>query len=206
MRTDKAWTSKTMVKMYVGFIEDGSPSEGGGGWLDHRRCCSQLGDNSFNMHRSVLFLSAPSPSSAWPSLTVAATLLTSPFLSIPSTVLNSGVREIGQAVHWSLCQIEVKFEAEVSQDSVQSLHPLQRGIYGRALVTERTVCLYCAFAKAWLYFFHSLLLLLQASPTSLVFCWVRNGSSQGLINDTSSLIFMVQSHPDEAKPENISSN
>lgn len=67
------------------------------------------------MHHSVLFPSVPSPSSARPSLTVAATLLTSPSPSIPSTVLNLGVTEMGQAVHWSLCQIEVKYEAEVSQ-------------------------------------------------------------------------------------------
>lgn len=68
------------------------------------------------MHRSVSFPAAPSPSSAWPSLTVAATLLTSPSPSIPFTVLKLRVTEIGQAVHWSLCQIEVKFEAEVLQD------------------------------------------------------------------------------------------
>lgn len=73
-------------------------------------------DNSLNMHRSSLFPSAPSPSSAWPSLTVAAAaLLTSLSLSIPSPVLNLGVIEMGQAVRWSLCQIEVKYEAGVSQ-------------------------------------------------------------------------------------------
>lgn len=109
-------------------------SRWGGGWLDHRCCCSQLRDNSLNMYLSFLFPSAPLPSSVWPSLTTAATLLTSPSLSIPSTVLNLRVIEIGQAVQWSLCQIEVKYEAEV-----QSLQSLQRGIYGRALFTERTV-------------------------------------------------------------------
>lgn len=125
--------------MYIGSTGDGSPNEGDRVWLDHRRCCSQHWDNSLNMHCSVLFPSAPSPSSAWPSLSVAATLLTSPFPFIPSTVLNFRVTEIGQAVHWSLCQIEVKFEAEVSQSWVQSLQLLQRGIYRKALFTDRTV-------------------------------------------------------------------
>ncbi len=114
----------------------------GGSWLDHRRDCFQLWDNSLNVHCSVLFPSASSPSSAWPSLTVAATSLTSPSPSIPSTVLNLGVTEIGQAVHWSLCQIEVKYEAEVLQGWKQSLQPLQRGIYGRACL-QRTVLVLC---------------------------------------------------------------
>lgn len=140
--------------MYIRFIGDGSPNEVGGCWLDHRRCCSQLEFNSLNMHHSFLFPSVPSHSSARPSLTVAATLLTSPSPSIPSTVLNLGVTEIGQAVHWSLCQIEVKYEAEVSQGWVQSPQLLQRGIYGRALFTERTVfrALYVCQGMAIFYF------------------------------------------------------
>lgn len=82
--------------------------------MDHKCCCSQLRDNFLNMHCSVLFPSALSTFSAWPSLTVVATLITSPSISIPSTVLNPRVTEIGQADHWSLYQIEVKYEAEVS--------------------------------------------------------------------------------------------
>lgn len=140
MRTDKAGTSKTMVWMYIGLIGDGSPDEVGGGWLYHRCCCSQLRDNSLNMHRSFLFPSAPSSSSAWPSLTLAATLLPSPFLSIPFTVLNLRVIEIGQAVQWSLCQIEVKYDlGSITGLIAITPSPSKRYIYGRALFTERTV-------------------------------------------------------------------
>lgn len=113
------------------FIGHRSPSEEGGGRLDHRHCCSQLRNNFLNMHYSVFFPSALSTFSTWPSLTVVATLLTSPSMSIHSTVLNLRVTEIGQADHWSLCQIEVKYEAEVSPGWVQSLQSLQRVIYGR---------------------------------------------------------------------------
>lgn len=87
---------------------------GGVDWITDA-VAAQLRDNSFNMRCSFLFPSAPSPSSAWPNLSVAATLLTSLSLSIPSTVLNLGVMEIGRAVQWRLCQIEVKYEAEAAQ-------------------------------------------------------------------------------------------
>ena len=118
------------------------------------------------------FFQPLSPSSAWPSLTVAAALLTSPFPFIPSTVLNFRVTEIGQAVRWSLCQIEVKFEAEVSQSWAQSLQLLQRGIYRRALFTHRTVFRLLSVCQGEaVLFFHCFRLV----PTFRVFCWDRNG-------------------------------
>lgn len=112
------------------------------------------------------FFQLSRPQSAWPGLTVAAALLTSPFLSIPSTELNFGVTEIGHAVHWSLGQIEVKFESEVLHGYVQSLQPLQRTINVRSMFTVFRVL---PLPRHGYIFSYSLRFLLQASPTFLFF-------------------------------------
>lgn len=129
------------------------------------------------------FCLALSLSSAWPSLTTAATSLTSSAPSIPFTVLNLRVTEIGHR----LCQIEVKYEAEVSQGWVQSLQPpSQRYLWQRPVFTVRCFCRRNCYAAMF-----------SLSHFNILgFCW--KWKSQSLMNAMSSLIFMLQSHPDEA--------
>lgn len=143
--------SLTMVWMHIRFISDGSPNEGGGGWLDHRRCCSQLRDNWLNMYHSSLFPSALSPLSVWPNLTVVPKLLTSPS---PSSYRNRS--------SCSFC-VKLKCDRSLKYHRAEYNHCslFQRGIIAEPCLQREQFLNYCVFAKAWLYF---LLLIAFAAP------------------------------------------
>lgn len=104
-------------------------------------------------------------------------------------MLNLRVTEIGQAVHWgSVSEWSAIWNWSITRLST-ILQPLQR----------QNAVWSCFFSMTIFSFTHWIHVFRRVQLS--VFCWVRNGSSQCLINDLSSLIFMVQSHADEAKPK-----